>query len=265
MGRSGCVDGAMMIDEARRTSFDRAAAQYDAARPSYPDALVAAAVAGLAPNARLLEIGAGTGKATVPFARRGLSLLALEPGANMAAVLRANVASLPNVTVDVTTFEGWTPTGSFDLVYSAQAIHWIDPAVRYVKIAAALRPGGMLAVIRNEKAALDPELRADLDVAYARWFPSSDEPLATVDSVRHDYVTEIAASARFGAVEVATFPWTTHYSAAQYVALLDTYSEHALLPAENRAGLYAAISDVIDRHGGVAMPYVAMLFLARVR
>jgi SAM-dependent methyltransferase len=250
------------IDDLRRTSFDRNAAGYDAVRPSYPDALVDAALAGLPPAAKLLEIGAGTGKATVPFARRGARIVALEPGANMIAVLRANTAAFPAVACEQATFEAWSGAdGSFDLVYAAQAIHWIDPAVRYVKIAAALRPGGRVAVIRNEKAPIDAALRAELDDAYARWFPPSDPPWP-LDRIEREHVAELDAAARFGRVDVARFPWTQHYSAAEYLALIDTYSDHAVLEAARKTALYDAIGAAIERRGGISIPYVSMLFAA---
>src|SRR5690349_14063941 len=165
------------MDEALRTSFDRNADLYDAARPAYPEALVDAVVArsGIRAGGRILEIGAGTGKATVPFARRGYAILALEPGANMAAVLRRNVAAFPAVSVEETTFEAWPGEGpSFDLAISAQAFHWVDPAIRMAKVAGALRPKGALALIRNETTGLEAGLRAEMEAAYARWFPAVD-------------------------------------------------------------------------------------------
>src|SRR4051812_3647185 len=97
-------------DETRRTSFDAQAERYDAARPSYPEALAADVLArGVR---RTLEVGAGTGKATVLFARRGASIVALEPGAKLAAVLRRNVAGL-DVAVHETTFEAFVPEERF--------------------------------------------------------------------------------------------------------------------------------------------------------
>src|SRR5215218_1500250 len=54
-------------------SFDQAAELYPRARPEYPAALYERLLAGtgLASPARLLEVGAATGKATLPLARRG--------------------------------------------------------------------------------------------------------------------------------------------------------------------------------------------------
>src|ERR1051325_8579807 len=91
-----------VIDDARRVSFDANAELYDAVRPSYPDALADDVIARA--GRRILEIGAGTGKATAVFARRGASIVAIEPGPSMAAVLRRNTAEL-DVTVEETTFE----------------------------------------------------------------------------------------------------------------------------------------------------------------
>jgi trans-aconitate methyltransferase len=61
---------------------------YDRARPSYPAGAIDALLAhgALAPGDRVIEVGAGTGKATELLAARGLRVLALEPSAEMAAV-----------------------------------------------------------------------------------------------------------------------------------------------------------------------------------
>jgi len=255
------------IDEASRTSFDRSAELYDTARPSYPEALVDEALArsGIPAGGRILEIGAGTGKATLPFARRGYAMVALEPGANMAAVLRRKVAAFPEVVVEETTFEAWRGAdASFDLVVSAQAFHWVDPAVRYAKAAAALRPGGALALIRNETAGLDPALRAEMEAAYARWFPAATWTAArdTIESKRGELNRDIERSGLFRPVQAATFPWTASYTTRQYLDLLETHSDHALLEPGLRTPLYGAIANAIERRGGrVDVPYVAVLLL----
>ncbi len=71
--------------------FGEIAQQYDAFRPSYPDALFDTIVefGELHAGDRALEIGAGTGKATAGFRARGLDVHALEPSPEMAAILRA--------------------------------------------------------------------------------------------------------------------------------------------------------------------------------
>jgi len=251
------------IDEARRVSFDARAELYDAARPSYPDALADDVITRA--GRRVLEIGAGTGKATVVFARRGASIVAIEPGPSLAAVLRKNVAG-HDVVVEDTTFEAWPIAQRFDVVMAAQAIHWIDPRVRYVKPAAVLAPGGTLAVIRTEILALERGLRDELDAAYARWAVGLSDPRAddAVAATRDQIVGEIDASRLYGAVDLRMYPWTTTYPTAGYLALLDTYSDHAILAPDRRAALYQSIAEAIERRGGaIEIPYVSMAFTAQ--
>lgn len=251
------------VDEARRTSFERKADLYDASRPSYPDALVDDLMARCDP-ARMLEIGAGTGKATRGFARTGRELVALEPAAGLAAILRRHVGALAHVRIEETSFEAYEDGGGFDLIYAAQAFHWTDPALRYTKTARLLRPGGALAVITNEKAPLGPELRRELDQVYARWSPETDRPADEIEDARQSWTAEIAASDLFASPDVLLFPWTASYTARAYVDLVDTYSDTIVLPDEQRTGLTTGIASVIERHGGqLEISYVAMVFLAR--
>jgi SAM-dependent methyltransferase len=255
-----------VIDERRRTSFDDRAEQYDAARPSYPDALVRDVLARTGAR-RVVEVGAGTGQATAAFARHGCAVLALEPGARLAAVLRRRVADLPGVRVEATTFEAWQPDpAGHDLVLAAQSFHWVDPAVRYAKAARVARH---LAVVRNEVDLVDPDVRADFDRAYERWTGGGDgneRARHAVEIARRAWTEEIDRSGLYGPVHVGAFPWEATYSARGYLALLETYSDHATLDPAVRAGLHAAIGAAIDRHGGrLAVTYVALAFVATAR
>src|SRR4051794_8829959 len=107
---------------ALRTTFDAAADQYQTARPDYPTELFddLLSVTGLQPPARLLEIGCGPGKATVPMAERGFAITAVELGPDLAHAARANLARFPDVDVINADFERWPPPPdrSFDLAYA---------------------------------------------------------------------------------------------------------------------------------------------------
>src|ERR687885_2663713 len=139
-----------------REVFDEAAELYDRARPGYPAALFSelAELACIGPGCRVLEIGCGTGQATVPLAERGCEIVCVELGASLAAVARRKLARFPSVRVEVTAFEAWPlPAEPFDTVCAATAFHWIDPAVRVTKAARALRRGGALAPIATHHIA----------------------------------------------------------------------------------------------------------------
>ncbi len=70
---------------------------YDEIRPSYPEKLIEDIISktDLSLNNRILEIGAGTGKATVQFAKKGFAINAIELGEDMAAILKDKCTSYP--------------------------------------------------------------------------------------------------------------------------------------------------------------------------
>lgn len=132
-----------------RTTFDRVALLYERARPGYPEKLFddVVSLSGIPPNGWILEIGCGTGQATVPFARRGYRLLCIELGENLATVARHKLANYPQVEVLTGAFEDWLPKmGAFDLAIAATAFHWLDPTLAYPKTACALKTGGAIAL-----------------------------------------------------------------------------------------------------------------------
>ena len=172
--------------ELRRSTFDEAVELYDRARPGYPAALFEdlAELTSIGPESRVLEIGPGTGQATLPLAERGCRVVAVELGADLAAVARRKLAGFANVEVVTAAFEDWPlPAEAFDLVLAATAFHWIDPAVRIDKVADALRPGGSLATITTHHVAGgDESFFAYAQSCYVRWDP--DTPTALTPSQR---------------------------------------------------------------------------------
>ena len=127
-------------------AFGEVARLYDRVRPAYPDAVYTSVLSAVDPARRALEAGAGTGHATAVIAARGVALDAIEPDRRMADIARARCKGLP-VRVWQSRFEEWRgPRGAFDLVFSAQAWHWLDHDRAAAVARTALRAGGGLAV-----------------------------------------------------------------------------------------------------------------------
>lgn len=252
-----------------RSTFNEDAKRYDRARPRYPaqlfDDLAAAAAP---PGARLLEIGCGTGQATVALAERGYRIVAVELGPEMATVARRNLARFDAVEVVTAAFEDWPlPDEPFDVVFSATAFHWVDPAVRVAKSADALRPGGVLATVGTEHIAGGSEaFFAAVQDCYERFDPATPPGLrqqSAAEIPKDD--RELSSSGRFGAAEFHRYEWDLSYSTAEYLDLLLTYSGHRALPAAQRSGLLDCIARLIDRnHGGrIVKRYLTELRVAQ--
>jgi SAM-dependent methyltransferase len=247
--------------ERRRMTFDEVAEEYDRFRPGYPERVVEDVVrlSGIAPEARILEIGCGTGKATALFAARGYRMTCVEPGANLARVAARNLAAFPHVRIDVSTFEEWRAVESdFDLVIAAQSFHLIDPDSGLARAASLLRPGAAIAIFGNYPQPGEGEVHARVQDAYARNAPQM--------KWHHDEVPledRIDETGLFGTVIMTRYRWRVVFSAGDYVGLMRTQSDHRLLPEAQRSALLAGIRDAIESEGGsIAIGYVTRLHLA---
>jgi hypothetical protein len=139
---------------------------------------------------------------------------------------------------------------------AARSFHWIDPAVRYEKSAALLRDRGALAIVAT-KHVLPP----GGDPFFAE---EDDDRPPRPDDVA-DLSDEILASGVFVDVTVRRHLWDVVYTADEYVAVLDTYSEQRALDQAARDELYGRVRRRIEGTPGgtVRKSYLATLNLAR--
>ncbi|MFI6013247.1 class I SAM-dependent methyltransferase [Streptomyces sp. NPDC051243] len=249
-------------EESRRARlsriFDEVAELYDRARPGYPPELYAdlEELAGAGSGSRVLEVGCGTGQVTVPLAGRGCRITAVEAGPRMAAVARRNLAGAPAVEVVTAEFESWPlPEEPFDALVSATAFHWLDPAVRIVKAADALRAGGALAVVRTQHVrGGTEEFFVEVQRCYERFDPDTTPGLrlpAAAEVDASDHVAEVARSGLFGSTVFRRYEYDLTYTTSEYLDLLRTYSGHRALPKAARHGLFECVAGLIDgRYGG---------------
>lgn len=244
------------------------AERYHRARPEYPFELYddLERLAGLRPSDRLLELGSGTGKATLPLARRGYRITCVELGGELAEAARRNLAPFENVDVVHADFEQWRPCppGVFDLVFAATSWHWIDPGVRYRRAWEPLRPGGHLAFWSATHVfpdGGDPFFRQIQPLYDALGEGISADAGSPRPGEVPDATAEIEGSGLFDDVAVRQFDWEVVYDAAGYLELLDTFSGHIAMTQEQRDRLYDAIRDRlaarsdgrVHRHWGVAL------------
>lgn len=254
-----------------RTSFEEVPELYDRARPRYPAALLddLVALAELPDGGRILEIGCGTGQASVPLAARVYELVCVELGERLAALAAAKLAPYPRATVVNASFEAWDPGDAppFDAVVAFTSFHWLDPEIRFAKPAALLRQGGALAVVATQNVVDeggDP-FWAEVQEDYDAVVPSDDNrPPPRPDEVG-DLAEEFRTSERFRPAAVRRHLWDVEYTAEEYVAVLDTYSGHRSIDPQRRRRLYKRIRRRIEaRPGGtVTKTYLATLTLAR--
>lgn len=272
------------------TVFDEIAGEYDRNRPAYPGELIdqACRVAGVQAGDEVLEIGCGTGQLTRGLIARGLRVTAIEPGKNLIALARANLkdaAELSNTRFE----EAPLPRGRFRAVFSASALHWVDPEVSWRKIAGVLAPGGTLALLsyfglddersrRDQDAALAAIGKIAPDIA-AEWpaYRDLDATLAGVEQ-RRDNISAVwswlgsydleraCAGDLFTEVQVAAVPKLIELTAGELHAIVRTMSFYSRLSPDQRQALeqeYAAIHDRLGRP--IRASTAAILVTAKAR
>jgi SAM-dependent methyltransferase len=249
----------------RRFSFDKVAELYQAARPDYPHELFDDVAAGLAAAGSILEIGAGSGKATEGFLRRRFSVVAIEPGEDLIRVAKERLAELGRVRFVPSTFEAWKPEKpSFDLVVAAQSIHWVPAEIAFPKAAATLRPGGRIAVFGNVPMQLPQPFREDLARIHLRHAGDAQSWLAEAWYLPSGPLPAlIAQSVCFQPAVHKAYSWTRTYSSDSYIALLQTLSSYRMMATDARARLLADIASVIEERGGeLELGYETHLYTA---
>ena len=261
----------MTHPDAKRESFDEVADQYDSVRPEYPDEIYddIGELSSAGPGALVLEIGCGPGKASVALAKRGYRLHCIELGSKLAAIARERLAAFPTARVTVGAFETLETETRYDLIVSAQAFHWIDPAVRVSRAAELLRPGGSLAIWWNKHVRVAAD-RGFFDAAqeiYREIVPGMEAELLKLrkpEDVPQPERDELIRSGLFETVRTRTHLWERSYRASEYARLLGTYSDHLALPSSVRGRLLGGIEGLIERsyEGVITKGYLTVLHVA---
>jgi SAM-dependent methyltransferase len=178
------VEGA----EERSAEFDAIAAAYDRYRPRYPPALFADLVSayGLELGDRVVEIGAGTGIATLPPVECGLQVTAIEPVAGMVSLLEAKVGHRAEVVNG--RFEEFPVERTVELVASFNSWHWVDPLRGVERLFDLLAPTGVVALVWGEVISWgeEPFEKRLVDLSGAPWIGRIGEVVDTKHAVESD-------------------------------------------------------------------------------
>lgn len=224
-------------------SFGNLAETYDRVRPSYSQPLLDRAQAALELDggARVLDLGAGTGRLTRELERRFADIAAVEPDVRMRAVhgtaLAGSAEAIPLEDVSV------------DAVFVGEAFHWFDPDAAILEIARVLRPRGGLAIIWTHWWETEPPLPdAALEPLSEPWERSL--PLRRVPW------DEAFAESPFEPLRYERDDGELTVSPDELLTLYSTTSSLAALPDDEREALFAHVRPLLEgpfrlplRHG----------------
>jgi trans-aconitate methyltransferase len=257
-----------------RQAFGEDPANYDAARPDYPDWVFETLRerCGLGPGCATFEVGAGAGTATRALLAAGADpLVAIEPDPRLAAYLRAKTASPALQIVGATFEDAEPPRRDFDLGVAATSFHWVEPLAGLEKVAGWLRPSGWWAMVWNVFGDDDrPDPFHDATDALLREGPKSPSQNAkgTVNALSvNDWKSAYGRSGAFEDLAWRREAWELELDPEQVVALYSTYSNIAAYPPDERRQVLAELRRIAadEFDGRVVRNMITILYTARRR
>ncbi len=231
-------------------SFEAGAEAYDRARPTYP----AEAAKWLVERAqaRVLELGAGTGKLTEQLIALGHTVVASEPSEPM---LRRLSRRLPQAHAVLAAAERLPAASrSVDAVVAAQSFHWFDQERALPEIARVLRPGGVLSLVWNHGDVSVPWVRKFLELV-------GDNN----DGVGKD---PVEGSDLFATSEAKVFGHWQQFHRSSLVGFAASHSRLAVMSQRERDAVLDKVGALYDGYGrgpdGMLLPWKTYAYRARV-
>jgi SAM-dependent methyltransferase len=256
----------------RKYTFNENANEYEKYRPPYPEQLFRDILefAELKTNDEILEIGCGSGQATTGFVNLGYSnITAIELGENLAELTRQKFRNKQAIKIINSQFEIWNHESKhFYLAISGTAFHFIEPQeFGYRKVFALLRDQGSIAFFWTVHIPSYIEPYNEIREIYRKYAPQLDDSQnPSLEQIIEDRSKLTLKEGLFKDLKVKHYTWDHHFTASEYISLLNTNSRHRLVAEDVRNVLFSEIREVIERYGGnLVKPQAVVLFLAKKR
>ena len=251
-----------------RRSFNEDAVNYDKYRPEYPKELFEdiESYSQIEAGNNLLEIGIGTGQATLPFIQLGCNITGMELGDNLSAFVTEKYSGYSNFKVINADFMLYPIEENFyDLIYCATAFHWLPKEEAYTKAMKSLKKGGTLALFWNHpfpNREDDPSNIANRKI-YDKFRPSNKKQVEFGEKDCDIRVQELLQYG-FEKVESKLYRRVRTLPAEAYIHLLNTYSDHRALDITVKEQFEAEMCQAINEVGGSINIYDTIdLYLAK--
>lgn len=253
----------------RNESFNTAAELYDEVRPSYDRLVIDWIISKtrITVDDQLLEIGPGTGQATIRFAESGFKIHCVEFGDQLAAILKQRCMRYPNVTIDISPFETWKSDifNQFTLIYSASAFHWIQKDIKYKKCNKLLSDNGYLVLLWHEIPDKTPDI---INRAYELLKYYSSKQTKSQQKSRkermQEKISEINESGYFKFLESFEYQWWIEQTPDQFLKEFKAQSTFLSLEDSVKIEFSAELSRLLlDYNKPIKKDFITTVYLAK--
>lgn len=248
-------------------TFDEVSETYDLYRPSYPDALInkVIEVSEVDSTSRLLEIGAGSGKATELFINRDLNVHCIEQGPNLVEKGCLKFKETNQVTYECIAFQDWeVEEDTYDLVFSAQAFHWIPKPKGYKNLAKTLKQNGHMMIFWNKYINTGDEVSTELSKLLKEHKLLNMLNNKELETFKNRTYDGIFTTDRFKEIEIFEYPWQSEYSYNDFINFLSTTNRYISLESQEKQEVNVRLMEIFSKYNyKITLNFNAVLFSAR--
>lgn len=240
--------------------FDENVTQYDKYRPTYGTKIFEdiLSYSSITKSSKILEIGCGTGNATLPMIKTGAEVTAVELGKNLSKFTAQKYSEYSNFHIVNCAFEDFLLPAKYNLIFSATAFHWINPDMSYSRCKELLTDGGVLAVFWNTPriSRRNYDLHREIEDLYQEYMADLQEGKESLlesewYKKRCDDLNCTLKDAGYLDCVFKIYQDTRSFTADEYIGLLQTYSGHMALPPEVRTPFFEKIHSAIEKHNTI--------------
>ncbi len=250
----------MKRDSKLRARFGDLADGYDKYRFSYPDALYEDIWSYCSGGTAAIEIGIGTGKATLPFLQKEYKITAVDPSSQMMSIAMEKYKQY-DIKYVLSTFEDAEFSEKTDLIYAASSFHWVNDINRVQKVYDLLKPDGCF--VRFKTMSFIPEGECEnndqLLELYRKYIPEYIPDNSERKHMRDSEYIDIG----FGDIQRREYYITREYTLSEYLKLINTYTEYNALQENIRHEFESEMIDALKTDPNFILMQKCTLFMTR--
>jgi len=227
-------------------SFKKVGVSYHLGRRDYPKKLIGDVIkiSGVNKDSLILDVGCGTGKSTIPFAKTGSKIVGIDISDSMLRIAKNLSVKHKNIVYKRVSFEEFISLpNSFDLILMGTAIHWLDPKMVYEKSSKLLRKGGSLALFWEPISSLCKKIRLlGMEEMFIKNCPNYPIIPASVN-YPNKRSQEVVKSKLFSSTIIKKYKFIQKYSQEEFISLINTYSWVISLSKKDRDKLILEVKE----------------------
>ncbi|HLD97859.1 MAG TPA: class I SAM-dependent methyltransferase [Candidatus Nanoarchaeia archaeon] len=245
--------------------FNKISKAYEKGRLDYPPKLINGILKNLklGKGDKILDVGCGNGRSTLPFAKKGYNILGIDPGKDLISLARKKSKGFDNVKYQVSSFENFkSKPRIFNVILFGTSFHWVKEKGIYKKINLLLKDNGYLVIFYGFSNSDKSKLFSEIVKICKKHCPN--HPNLKSSTRTKKILTNISKSHLFFKPKKLSFVKYNYFSKKEYINLLNSYSFVSSLDNNSKKALFDDLEKVFNKHRGrIKIPFDYIIILAK--